>query len=119
MRFRPRASGDAAENRVAAEAERRGYTIIERNFSVRGGELDLILRSDHTLVIVEVRLRRNQNFGSGADSVDARKQQRIVLATRHFLAANPQWQNTNIRFDVVSLDAGQQIEWIENAFLAE
>lgn len=113
------ASGDAAEDQVAAEALRRGYRIVARNFRSRGGELDLLLSDADTLAVVEVRLRRNPRFGSGAESVDARKQQRIVLATRQFLATHPQWQNANIRFDVVSIGADRQLDWIENAFAAE
>jgi putative endonuclease len=111
--------GDAGEQRAAETARSRGYRIVARNFRARRGELDLILAREDELVVAEVRLRRNTRFGSGADTVDHRKQRRLVLATQEFLQRHPNWQNCAIRFDVISLDGDGGLDWIENAFFAE
>jgi len=109
------ASGHAAETLAADYLQEQGLKLVERNFRVRGGEVDLICRDGKVLVFVEVRLRRHKEYGGAASSVDARKQQRLVLAARHYLMRLPE---CDCRFDCVlldRLDAGA-IEWVKNAF---
>jgi len=113
------AKGRAAEQRVAKAAKRRGWTQVAANFTVRGGELDLVYRADEWLVVVEVRYRSRSDYGGAAGSVTQTKQRRIILATRHLLAQNPCYAELPIRFDVVGVDDSNQLDWIENAFLAE
>ncbi|HKO88875.1 MAG TPA: YraN family protein [Burkholderiales bacterium] len=108
--------GAAAEELAARYLQAQGLTIVERNYRIRGGEIDLIAKQGQTLVFVEVRLRRSQRFGGAAASVDAFKQGRVVLAAGHYL----QGRDIACRFDVVLLDevdAGR-IEWIRDAFNA-
>lgn len=112
-------TGRAAEARVDRAARRRGYRRVARNYNVRGGELDLVYRDGDTLVVVEVRYRSRDDYGSAAASVTAHKQRRIVLATRHFLAEHPRHADTAVRFDVVGVNANDELDWIENAFYAE
>ncbi|GAB3679990.1 YraN family protein [Salinisphaera aquimarina] len=112
-------SGHAAEDRVDRAARRRGWRRIARNYNARGGELDLVYRAAELLVIVEVRYRSRTDYGSAAASVTTRKQQRIILATRHFLAQHPRHAQRPIRFDVVGVNDSDELDWIENAFYAE
>lgn len=107
----------AREEALAADyLASRGLTLVDRNVRARGGELDLVMREGETLVIVEVRKRSHRSFGSAAESVDSRKQARIVAATRALLAQRPQFAELAVRFDVVALDAQDRIEWIKAAF---
>jgi putative endonuclease len=73
------------------------------------------------VVFVEVKTRRTRNFGTGAESVDARKQARIVSAAQHFLATRGNGRE-RIRFDVVEVDATDGTprvgHWYEGAFEA-
>lgn len=69
--------------------------------------------------MVEVRYRSRDDYGSAAESVTARKQRRIVLATRHLLVDKPRFAELPIRFDVVGVDATDTLDWIEDAFYAE
>ncbi len=110
--------GALAEQQAADYLIRQGLHVLERNWRVRGGEIDLICREGTTLVFVEVRLRKNRQFGGAAESITARKQARIILAARHYLAGKPE---QHCRFDVVLLDdlASATPEWIRHAFLAE
>ena len=107
--------GAAAEDLAAGFLARHGLVILERNYRCRGGEIDLVAREGTTLVFVEVRYRRSGAFGGAAASVDARKQARILLAARHYLAGRA---DVPCRCDVVALDALDpgRIEWIRDAF---
>lgn len=118
-----KAIGDEAEALALAHLQRAGLALVERNYRVargpraRGGEVDLILRErDGTLVFVEVRSRAATRHGGAAASIGAAKQQRIVLAARHYLM---RWGSPPpCRFDVVAIDAGR-VEWLRGAFEAQ
>ncbi|MCC6869667.1 MAG: YraN family protein [Burkholderiales bacterium] len=96
------ARGAQAEALAAQFLERRGLTIVTRNFRIRQGEIDLVARDGDTLVFVEVRLRGRRDFGGAAASVTARKQQRIVTAALAYLARLP--HEPACRFDAILLD---------------
>lgn len=110
--------GAAAEALAAAHLARHGLAVLERNYRVRGGEIDLICRDGRTLVFVEVRLRRNAGYGGAAASITPTKQKRLILAARHYLARLPE---TPCRFDCVLLSGlgDADIEWIRDAFSAD
>ncbi len=112
------ATGAAAEALAAHFLERRGLRVLERNFRVRGGEIDLVCADGPMLVFVEVRLRRSAGFGGAAASITPAKQRRLILAARHYLAGRPE---RPCRFDAVLLDGpgAGRIEWIRDAFPAE
>jgi putative endonuclease len=107
--------GREAEALAARHLERRGLREIQRNFRIRGGEIDLICRDGKTLVFVEVRQRSRADFGGAGASITAGKRRRIVLAAQHYLLAQP---DCDCRFDCVLID-GDQLEWIKNAFAAD
>lgn len=67
-----------------------------------------------TMVFVEVRMRNNPNHGSGADSVDRTKRQRLVQTAKHFMSQHVLPPDLSFRFDVVSIDS--KIDWIQDAF---
>jgi putative endonuclease len=107
--------GREAEERAARHLEGHGLRVVERNFRIRGGEIDLICRAGRTLVFVEVRLRSRGDFGGAAASITAGKRRRIVLAAQHYLAGKA---DCDCRFDCVLID-GEQLEWLPNAFAAD
>ncbi|MCZ4304980.1 YraN family protein [Zoogloeaceae bacterium G21618-S1] len=110
--------GRIAEQMAEAHLNAAGLRTLARNFHCRGGELDLVCRDGKTLVFVEVRLRGRSDFGGAAASITPRKQARIVLAARHWLAQAGRLADAPCRFDVVLLDAldSTRIEWIRGAF---
>ena len=111
-------AGKNAETLAAEWLAGRGLVLVERNFRVRGGEIDLVCRDGKRLVFVEVRLRRNADFGGAAESITASKRRRLLLAAQHYLLRHPR---TDARFDCLLLDGldPQRIEWIQNAFSAD
>lgn len=108
--------GADAEDLALAYLQQRGLKLVLRNYRARGGEIDLVMRDACTLIVVEVRKRSSAKFGSAAESVDARKRGRIVLAARWLLSQRADLARLAARFDVVTLDADDKIEWIKAAF---
>lgn len=107
--------GHEAETRAARYLEAQGLRLIERNFRIRGGEIDLICRDGKTLVFVEVRLRQRSDFGGAGASITVGKQRRIILAARHYLAGKA---DCTCRFDCILFD-NDHLEWLRDAFSAD
>ena len=118
MRTDKQLAGDAAESLAIALIERAGLRVLERNYRVRGGEIDCIALDGETLVFVEVRYRKSNQFGGAAASIDLRKQQRIIHAAQIYLMKHPRQANRPCRFDCILLSAmnTDATEWIKNAF---
>lgn len=108
--------GAQAEQWAAQYLQQHGLKPITQNFRSRFGEIDLIMQDGATLVFIEVRLRRNANFGGAAASIDARKQQRIIHTAQQYLASLA--RTPPCRFDVVLMDdaQGHNVQWLKNAF---
>ena len=118
-----RSVGNDYEDRAAKLIEGRGLQLLERNFSCKTGEIDLIAQDGTHLVFIEVRARGNRYFDSAAGSVDSRKQHRIVRTAQLYLQRRPQWANTPCRFDVIAFEpaqsgTGPRVRWIRGAFTA-
>ena len=111
------AIGRLAEDLAFAYLQARGLVPITRNYRCRLGEIDLIMRDRDSIVFVEVRLRTTGAYASAAESIDPRKQRKIVAAARHFLAGRAEQP---CRFDCVLLARPQAdaITWIKSAFEA-
>lgn len=113
------ARGKDAENRACRYLQARGLQLLHRNYRSKGGEIDLILQDTDSLVFVEVRYRQQPGFGSAAESVDWRKQSKLIACARHFMQAHPDTSRQPCRFDVISISgSSNNIEWIQNAFIA-
>lgn len=77
------------------------------------------MRDGETLVFVEVRRRKNTNYGSPLETVSATKQRKLIAAAQHFVASQKISSRQALRFDVVGIvsdSTGEAIEWIQNAF---
>ncbi len=111
------ADGSAAEMQAEHYLLAQGLTLVERNFRCRMGEIDLIMRDQATVVFVEVRSRTGNRFGGALASIDARKQQKLIVTAQMYLQrlrATPP-----CRFDVVLIQGAQAAPyWIRNAFSA-
>lgn len=73
------------------------------------------MEDQKTLVFVEVRYRKSARFGGALESVTESKQEKIIMASRHFLTHKKINNNTPMRFDVVGITAND-LQWIKNAF---
>jgi len=115
--------GEDAEKACLAHLRSQGLKLVDKNFSCRVGEIDIIMLDKKTLVFVEVRFRKNNNFGGGLESITSAKQKKLRLTAELYLQQNSQYKNA--RFDVVSMSKNTQaanikqqytFDWIANAF---
>jgi putative endonuclease len=120
-----RERGRHAEEAACHYLQQQGLTLLQRNYACPRGEIDLVMRQADVTVFVEVRFRRNIRYGSGAESVDWRKQDKLRATAAHYLQQHPKAAKGACRFDVVSLSAGAasdgaiaNIDWITDAFQA-
>lgn len=114
MVTRAQTSGQRAETRAAALVSASGLDILERNWSCRFGEIDLIAREGQTIVFIEVRLRSNDRFGGARSSITRDKQRRLATAAQFWLSGYP--GSPPCRFDVILADADGGLEWLHAAF---
>ncbi|MCL4115188.1 UNVERIFIED_CONTAM: hypothetical protein GTU68_035918, partial [Idotea baltica] len=117
-----RSQGDKAEVAACNYLIKQGLVLIDENYSTKAGEVDLIMHPKNdaeTLVFIEVRYRKNRDFGGAAASVTPKKQQRIIKAALAYQQINaPQ---SSMRFDVVAIEGDNsgnniEIDWIQSAF---
>jgi len=109
------AKGEAlAEQRL----KRLGYKILDRNFTTRSGEIDIIAKDGDTVVFVEVKTRRDASFAAPELSVGPTKRGRMQKAALMYMIKN-RLENTPCRFDVVGISAGEGgpvVDVIKDAF---
>lgn len=110
-----RALGARGENIAYRFLIDRGLRPVARNFRSRGGEIDLIMLDRQCLVFVEVRSRRSSRFAAPADTVDYRKQRKIIRTAAMFLARECRFAAFRTRFDVIAIE-GNVVRWIRDAF---
>ena len=106
--------GESTEEQAHRFLINKGLKLVCRNYRCKQGELDLIMTDQQTLVIIEVRYRKTDQYGSALESVTRTKQSRIIAATHIYLSS--QKTDRPIRFDVVAISGNGKIEWIQNAF---
>lgn len=114
-----RRKGGRFEQLALSWLQARGLRLVHRNYRCKLGEIDLVLRDREVLVFVEVRFRGVNSQVPACETVDARKQQKLLRAARHFLLCNEALAMLPCRFDVLGIDAAEghpRYEWIRNAF---
>lgn len=77
----------------------KGWTLVEKNYSVRGGEIDLIMKENDCTVFIEVKTRAQNGMGSPLEYIDKRKQRRIMKTAIAYLGRD----DIEMRFDAVEI----------------
>ena len=113
--------GQWGEQLVAEHLQGQGWTVVARNFRCRMGELDIVAKNDQYIIFVEVKLRKDDRFGSACEAVTPSKQRKLRTTAQFYLVSHP--TQLQPRFDVVEVYAPQgvhtekpDIYYIENAF---
>jgi putative endonuclease len=107
--------GDIHEEAVCKALVDNGYHIIERNYRVRQGEIDIIANDKEYLVFIEVKYRKGDISGDGFDAVDYKKQRQISKVALFYLSSHKISDDQAVRFDVASV-SDKGINIIKNAF---
>ncbi len=113
--------GNFGEDAAVKYLKKKKYKILDRNFNIHGGEIDIIAKKDDCVVFVEVKTRSGDEYGSGLEAVNYAKQQRMIKAAQVYLM---RLGDVPARFDVVAVNGFMdgkkfkivEIEHIENAF---
>ena len=92
--------GDFGENVACEYLKNLGYSIVQKNFHSKHGEIDIIAYDKSCTVFIEVKTRKNSLYGNASEFVDFRKQQKIILCAKYYLGDNI---DEEVRFDVVEV----------------
>ena len=78
--------GKIGEDKACDFLTRKGYRIIDRNFSCKQGEIDIVAISKlNELVFVEVKTRRNLKYGTPCEAVTYNKTKHIVTSSKVYI----------------------------------
>jgi putative endonuclease len=100
--------GKKGEELAARFLARKGFNVVARNFRYRKAEIDIIVQRDDWLIFVEVKTRSSAAFGEPEAFVGSKKVRLIFLAAEEYIYAID-W-NGHVRFDVISVKLGKDIE---------
>jgi len=107
--------GLLGEEMAAKYLAQNGCRIIEKNFRVRSGEIDLIVLDKDCLCFVEVKTRTA--YGSPQEAVSINKQKKITRLAKFYLRDRFRHLDVRCRFDVVAVDEqSERILWFKSAF---
>lgn len=111
-------TGRQGEDKAASFLLSKGYSIVERNFRTRGGEIDIIACKKDVLSFVEVKTLPNGTSDVLAHELNQIKQQKIIKTAKLFLQKHREYSNSYISFDVIVIDAPflDPVHHIVNAF---
>lgn len=108
--------GAKGEQKAADYLKSKEYSIVERNYRYKRAEIDLIVLKDECIVFVEVKTRSSNAYGHPEEAVNEKKARKIVEGAEHYVQEK-EWTG-NIRFDIVAINLGTEIEirHFEDAF---
>lgn len=113
--------GAWGEAQAARYLTGKGLRLVDKNYHSRYGEIDLVMEDDRYLIFVEVKLRKSSRYGTPAEAVTEKKQEKLRRTALAYLQTHE--TDRQPRFDVIELYAPQGVETkpipihhIENAF---
>ena len=110
--------GNKGEDKAANYLKKQGYKIIERNYNLPCGEVDIIAKKNKTLVFVEVKYRTNSDsYGGPVAAVNKAKQKRVINAALNYIKTKKPTYD-GLMFDIIAISE-DKIEHIQNAFSSD
>lgn len=109
-----RKKGGETEEKTVEVAIKKGYTILEKNYFSRYGEIDIILEKNGVIVFLEVKYRSSDIYGTGGESINYKKKRRIYLSALEYIGKKSM-DDLDFRFDAVIIE-NNSFDWIENCF---
>lgn len=104
--------GYAGETAVCKFLRKNGYEILKKNYTVRGGEIDIIAKKNDCVAFVEVKTRKLDDFQSGEEAVTKSKQKRIIKTAKRYFSLLD--EPCSGRFDVAVVEmSGEEIKKIK------
>ena len=106
--------GDYGEKLAVKFLKKQHYKILETNYKIRYGEVDIIAMDGNFIVFVEVKYRTNTVYGLPSEAVEEHKRNKIKMVASQYILMHPELDDL-IRFDVVQI-VNDKIELIKSAF---
>lgn len=111
-------SGKKGEGIAAKYLKNKGYKILEKNFRKPYGEIDIIAQKGENFAFVEVKTRKNDLYGTPAEFVTAKKQERLKKAAYTYIQQND--LDAEFTFDIIEVYLNEEkvikINHLINAF---
>ena len=105
----PRAKGYVAEDMATAELLKRGYSILDRNYTTNSGEIDIVAELDGVIYFVEVKSRDVHNYFFPATSITDNKRYKIAGVARQWFAEHGGEKESSLLVAEVYMDNGEII----------
>ncbi|MCK5581016.1 MAG: YraN family protein [Candidatus Omnitrophica bacterium] len=113
--------GARGESLAVDFLKRQGYSIVQQNYRVPFGEIDIVAKDKDAVCFVEVKTRESLSCGSGLEAISRAKQRRIIRTAAWYLQEKG-WEDCKVQFDVVAIaiyeDGGPVIDFVQHAFEA-
>ena len=117
LRLGARGFGRHSEIQVADYLAAKGYRILARQFTIQGGEIDIVAECDESVAFIEVKAR--QSHADAVEAIHEGKRRRVARAASIWLSRNPWAVSHALRGDAILVDAGRTPLHIEDAFALE
>ena len=114
MTFKKKELGAKGEEVAVSYLKSRGYRIVERNYRIRFGEIDIIAEQGDDLVFIEVKTRSGTLFGSPFESVTKQKQKQLSKVALEYISKEG-FHDRPARFDVVGIELQKGSETFQDA----
>lgn len=116
-----KATGYYGETIAQKVLEKKGYRLLVKNYTIHGGEIDLIMEKGEEIVFVEVKTRRNDHYGTPLESISPQKKKRIYHCANVFMAGRDMFRY-DLRFFAVAVyldddDRTKKVEIYEDIFV--
>lgn len=114
--------GDIGENMAVEYLEKKGYLLLQKNFCIPGGEIDVIMQKNEILVFIEVKMRQQGKFGSPEESITPQKLRFLKRSVEKYcMKKNISLYDIDFRMDVIAIEKTMQnttiIRHYKNAFV--
>lgn len=107
-------NGKNGENLAEQYLIQKGYSILYKNWRYKHSEVDIIAKHNNTIVFIEVKYRKNSQFGYPEEFVNEHKIKKMHQAADAYIEQN-QWEG-ELRFDIISIEAPDKVMHFEDAF---
>jgi putative endonuclease len=106
--------GAKGEDLAVSFLRKKGYKILERNYRIRGGEIDIIALDGDTLAFVEVKARSSEEFGSALEAITYWKLKALIRAAQVYKSKHKNLPEA-LRIDAVAIlfDKDYEVSSIE------
>ena len=113
-----REKGNLGEDRAVNFLLSQKYEILNRNYRIRTGEIDIVALKDDTVVFVEVKSLPHGNLEILSHELNSTKQKKIIKTSKSYLQNHRQYSNRFVRYDVLAIDVPglDPVHHIVNAF---